>query len=364
MANMAPAPMSGGPGDVSPTGASGSALNSKMRKRTKTGCLTCRKRRIKCGEERPTCNNCIKSKRQCEGYNQRVIFKPPIGDWPNHPGVVSTIQYHTSMLPGTRNQSYRGSEPATAMQENMIGSIQPRAHGSFDFSHIDANPGSAPLEPPQAYTGGNHGYTHEHAYQQPHQQPLPSPLHQQPLSSPNHQAHSHTPTASYFPPPSSMHTSPQTQYRHDSHSTYQAPLPYTQSAPYPPVSVPYSHESDMKAAVSQPPPIYPQAYRSDSQQAEGPYRDHSSVSPRSDQYPHYTGAPPGMQRYDGHPQAPVQSLQGGPTNYSHIGNHNYPTAVSHADFSHASYPPIQMPIHDMTPDVKYMSQPVLGMSRV
>ncbi|KAI1853095.1 hypothetical protein JX266_001801 [Neoarthrinium moseri] len=50
-----------------------------IRKRTKTGCLTCRKRRIKCDEARPTCANCIKSKRQCEGYNQRVIFKDPLG---------------------------------------------------------------------------------------------------------------------------------------------------------------------------------------------------------------------------------------------------------------------------------------------
>ncbi|KAF2467712.1 uncharacterized protein BDR25DRAFT_234006, partial [Lindgomyces ingoldianus] len=41
------------------------------RKLTKTSCLTCRKRRIKCGEERPTCANCIKSKRQCEGYSPR-----------------------------------------------------------------------------------------------------------------------------------------------------------------------------------------------------------------------------------------------------------------------------------------------------
>ncbi|KAF2235676.1 hypothetical protein EV356DRAFT_416118, partial [Viridothelium virens] len=51
------------------------------RRRTKTGCLTCRKRRIKCGEERPICNNCIKSKRHCEGYNPRVVFKPPNTDF-------------------------------------------------------------------------------------------------------------------------------------------------------------------------------------------------------------------------------------------------------------------------------------------
>ncbi|KAJ5510069.1 hypothetical protein N7453_002172 [Penicillium expansum] len=49
------------------------------KKRTKTGCLTCRKRRIKCGEEKPICTNCVKSKRICEGYAQRVVFKNPIG---------------------------------------------------------------------------------------------------------------------------------------------------------------------------------------------------------------------------------------------------------------------------------------------
>ena len=57
--------------------ASTATSGPKARKRTKTGCLTCRKRRIKCGEERPTCVNCIKSKRHCDGYNQRIVFKPP-----------------------------------------------------------------------------------------------------------------------------------------------------------------------------------------------------------------------------------------------------------------------------------------------
>ncbi|KAJ6172173.1 hypothetical protein N7470_001240 [Penicillium chermesinum] len=49
------------------------------KKRTKTGCLTCRKRRIKCGEEKPICSNCVKSRRVCEGYAQRVVFKNPLG---------------------------------------------------------------------------------------------------------------------------------------------------------------------------------------------------------------------------------------------------------------------------------------------
>ena len=53
--------------DGTDTSKAEAALKAKLsRKRTKTGCLTCRKRRIKCGEERPMCKNCIKSKRHCE----------------------------------------------------------------------------------------------------------------------------------------------------------------------------------------------------------------------------------------------------------------------------------------------------------
>ncbi|KAL2258506.1 hypothetical protein VTK26DRAFT_8160 [Humicola hyalothermophila] len=54
-----------------------------VRKRTKTGCLTCRRRRIKCDEGKPTCNNCIKSKRECEGYSQKLTFKEPLGSFPS-----------------------------------------------------------------------------------------------------------------------------------------------------------------------------------------------------------------------------------------------------------------------------------------
>jgi hypothetical protein len=59
------------PGDISPTGDAGVDPEKDdekvVRKRTKTGCQTCRSRRIKCDEGKPECNNCVKSKRQCEG---------------------------------------------------------------------------------------------------------------------------------------------------------------------------------------------------------------------------------------------------------------------------------------------------------
>ncbi|GMF04057.1 unnamed protein product [Ambrosiozyma monospora] len=41
-----------------------------VRRRTRTGCLTCRKRRIKCDERKPFCYNCEKSKKVCAGYEQ------------------------------------------------------------------------------------------------------------------------------------------------------------------------------------------------------------------------------------------------------------------------------------------------------
>jgi hypothetical protein len=72
----------------------------RLRKRTKTGCLTCRKRRLKCGEERPACKNCFSSKRHCEGYNQRTIFQSPINDWPS-----------ASVLPGTNLAAQYGNRP-------------------------------------------------------------------------------------------------------------------------------------------------------------------------------------------------------------------------------------------------------------
>ncbi|KAI9761075.1 MAG: hypothetical protein M4579_001227 [Chaenotheca gracillima] len=80
----------GGGAPAAGQGRGGQASKVKSsQKRTKTGCLTCRRRRIKCGEERPTCSNCLKSKRQCEGYNQRVIFKDPLNNF--RPGGPSTF---------------------------------------------------------------------------------------------------------------------------------------------------------------------------------------------------------------------------------------------------------------------------------
>ncbi|KAJ5604602.1 hypothetical protein N7510_009756 [Penicillium lagena] len=94
------------------------------KKRTKTGCLTCRKRRIKCGEEKPICHHCVKSKRLCEGYAQRVVFKNPLGiirshaldqQFPQGQMRVSTFNDYASSLAAQQAAAAAASQhPALA----------------------------------------------------------------------------------------------------------------------------------------------------------------------------------------------------------------------------------------------------------
>ncbi|KAF2626467.1 hypothetical protein BU25DRAFT_99806 [Macroventuria anomochaeta] len=358
MANARSKSPPGGAGDVSPTGnGSGSTATTKMRKRTKTGCLTCRKRRIKCGEERPTCANCIKSKRQCEGYNQRVVFKPPIGDWPNHPGVVSTIQYHTSMLPGTRNPQFQTPQSTGQAQEHAPAPLQPRPSGSFDISNMDADSTIAMSTASQVLVGGPNSYSPEQTYQQP----LPSP-HQQPLHSPHHLIQNPTPTTSYFPQPSPIHTTFQIPYSHGQDATFPDPQRYTQNQGlYQPTPASYDNFVDAKLATSQALPtqaVFQQQYPSPTQSEDyNAHIQHSNISPREDTIPHYAGQRPIMQRYNSHPHVAGHHPQLSPVGVSQAG-YTF-SSFSHADFTHSSYQSVQIPSHDMMADAKYLPQPVL-----
>jgi hypothetical protein len=75
--------------------------------------IACRKRRIKCGEERPTCQNCHKSKRQCEGYNQRVVFKDPLNAY-RGPTVSASSQVSFSEPVSTTRQSDQSQQASVA----------------------------------------------------------------------------------------------------------------------------------------------------------------------------------------------------------------------------------------------------------
>ncbi|KAI0413591.1 hypothetical protein F5X98DRAFT_366449 [Xylaria grammica] len=122
-----------------------------VRKRTKTGCLTCRKRRIKCDEGKPTCNNCLKSKRQCEGYNQRVVFKDPLGAFAG--ASYGPIQYPApSSQALVREQQLSAAQQRSSSQPLQIIAPKPPTVGyqqlvTHQFSHF--YPGQAGPVPPQ-----------------------------------------------------------------------------------------------------------------------------------------------------------------------------------------------------------------------
>lgn len=44
------------------------------RKRTFTGCITCRQRRAKCDERRPACSSCERRGIKCEGYAPKLVW--------------------------------------------------------------------------------------------------------------------------------------------------------------------------------------------------------------------------------------------------------------------------------------------------
>lgn len=367
MANVNPTAASSGASEVPPT-ANIPATNPKMRKRTKTGCLTCRKRRIKCGEERPTCANCIKSKRQCEGYNQRVVFKPPIGDWPNHPGAVTSLQYHNSMLPGTRTSGYRPAQSAVQPQDNTLTSIQPRPITQFEYA-VETGPTLAHLNT-QAFVSNNQPYRQDPSYQQP----LSSPHHQPPLHSPHHQIPTPTSAASYFPQPSPVHAVFQGQRTHETNAGYQESQQYLQNQ-FQHVPVTYDSHVDQKPSVSQ--ASQEQDYhRHPLQTTTRPEEQNSfvpqtSTSSQAEEYPlQFTEHRPSIPRYPGQSQAPLQQPQATAADFSQAGSYTLSLAasqaVSHADSSsHSSFQPVQIPQHDVVSDVKHMHQhAVYGMSRV
>mmetsp|Transcript_7006 Transcript_7006/g.8883 ORF Transcript_7006/g.8883 Transcript_7006/m.8883 type:complete len:613 (+) Transcript_7006:192-2030(+) len=63
--------------------------NQTKKSRTRSGCLTCRDRHMKCDEQQPVCNNCIKSKRKCFrgirlNFTQYTIYEPPNNPYQNN----------------------------------------------------------------------------------------------------------------------------------------------------------------------------------------------------------------------------------------------------------------------------------------
>ncbi|KJZ74057.1 hypothetical protein HIM_06506 [Hirsutella minnesotensis 3608] len=92
------------------------------------GCETCRRRRVKCSNERPFCNNCINSGRQCEGYERERIFitgtpemKGRVASHPKRNNSIAKSKPRTTPTnrDADKNQIVQTGTPASAWDECM-----------------------------------------------------------------------------------------------------------------------------------------------------------------------------------------------------------------------------------------------------
>ncbi|KAF2807190.1 uncharacterized protein BDZ99DRAFT_522813 [Mytilinidion resinicola] len=99
-------------------GAPGKPRKKVWKTKVKTGCITCRIRRVKCDEEKPNCKRCTSTGRKCDGY------EPPKAQKQANQALVRTARPPTS----TRSSPdlvprYGKSTPATFMDPAFASEI-------------------------------------------------------------------------------------------------------------------------------------------------------------------------------------------------------------------------------------------------
>lgn len=70
--------------------------------RVRTGCWTCKKRHRKCDEAKPSCNNCLSTNRECEGYERKLLFDITSYSGDSHDGGMKRkpkrLKKHDSLI--------------------------------------------------------------------------------------------------------------------------------------------------------------------------------------------------------------------------------------------------------------------------
>ncbi|EXJ80167.1 hypothetical protein A1O1_08309 [Capronia coronata CBS 617.96] len=106
------------------------------------GCETCRKRKIRCGLEQPSCAQCIKSKRVCAGYRRYPIFiQHTVTDGTK---AESAVRHETANLSSrtgatAQQQQAETSKPIETPTVNTD-SLLPLLSLSFLVGHINPHP--------------------------------------------------------------------------------------------------------------------------------------------------------------------------------------------------------------------------------
>ncbi|KAJ5899058.1 hypothetical protein N7495_003802, partial [Penicillium taxi] len=125
---------------------SGGRHKKEVKRRTKTGCLTCRKRRIKCDEGHPVCRNCVKSKRDCMGYDP--VFRPqastPSVIQPAAPNPPPSLVVNPQGPPISSTPSYPSAPPGYMPASSQP--FTPTFHSESPSTSIDQPDHGASLE--------------------------------------------------------------------------------------------------------------------------------------------------------------------------------------------------------------------------
>ncbi|KAH7119681.1 hypothetical protein B0J11DRAFT_66232 [Dendryphion nanum] len=123
--------------------------------RTTTGCLTCRKRRVKCDETKPRCGPCSKSDRECI-YGSAYPTSEPAGSTTTPGSQDGTNHATTPSSQASAATSFGLTHPSPATRRSIAGDIDPQLFTNspelrFDLSPLTItaslpSPNSAPFE--------------------------------------------------------------------------------------------------------------------------------------------------------------------------------------------------------------------------
>ncbi|KAF2732439.1 hypothetical protein EJ04DRAFT_337047 [Polyplosphaeria fusca] len=230
----------------------GVQVDPKKRKRqfanrTKTGCGTCRRRKKKCDEAKPECNNCARGGFICEGYLNKIPW-PKNGAQKPHPPLQAKDQYlqqlyHSHGTPTREGYQEPNAQPATTegvRTQPIVVEDHERARGGW---------GQSWAEPPRA------AYPPER-----HQQPAeyPQSTGAPPQARPPSNDH-HAPQPAQGPPsqrphnPRIYHHTQQTMSHVVNNSTAEGGMPQQAQHPHHP---PQAHQPPPTGAPGPPPPHY------------------------------------------------------------------------------------------------------------
>ncbi|KAH7395097.1 C6 zinc finger domain-containing protein [Phaeosphaeria sp. MPI-PUGE-AT-0046c] len=184
MSTVTPPPSNPSPGAAARPGAASSRKRDdngtpeSKPKRTRTGCLTCRERHLKCDESKPTCNNCAKSQRECS-WGKKLNF------------LDTTCERSAYLIPKGNDYCIAFQDESRTIAAEYVGGrdMYPNVvdddddqHPHHDTMH-DADDHMAALLQPQA------------SHHQPHLPPMQFPFDQ------HHQQHQQRQHHSAPPPP-------------------------------------------------------------------------------------------------------------------------------------------------------------------